>query len=73
MKKKHFINLLVPSADNFSKQFDPKSELPECQVWSGSKLFGTVIVFLKSFFEKVDFEKSEDDKTAGKISHGAKS
>ena len=26
---------------------------------SGSKLFDTLIVFLKEFFEKVDFEKSQ--------------
>ena len=31
---------------------------------SGTKLFGTVIVFLEEFFEKLDFEKkiSVDDK-----------
>ena len=31
---------------------------PERWSWSGSKLLGTLIVFLKDFFEKVNFEKS---------------
>ena len=42
------------SADNLCKQFGPKSV---------SKLFDTLIVFLKELFEKVNFEKkSADDK-----------
>ena len=40
--------LLLSSADNFCKQFGPRS---------GSKLFDTPMVFLKEFFKKVDFEK----------------
>ena len=36
--------LLVSSADNLCKQFGPRS---------GSKLFDTLIVFLKEFFLKV--------------------
>ena len=35
------------------KQFGPRSEPTECQSWSGSKPFGTLIVFLKEFFKKV--------------------
>ena len=51
--------LLVWSADNFCKQFGPKS-------WS--KLFDTLMVFLKEFFEKVDFEKKKaDDKGHEKL------
>ena len=40
--------LLVSSADNFCKQFLPRSSL-----------FDTKMVFLKEFFEKVDFEKNQ--------------
>ena len=29
----------------------------KCRAWSESKLFDTMMVFLKEFFEKVDFEK----------------
>ena len=32
---------------------------PNCRAWSGSKLFDTLIVFLKEFFEKVNFEKNQ--------------
>ena len=39
------------------KQFVPRSGPTECQARSGSKLFETLIVFLKEFFEKVKFEK----------------
>ena len=39
------------STDNFCKQFGPRSGLAE----SGSKLFDTLIVFLKELFEKVYF------------------
>ena len=38
------------------KQFGPRSGLKECRSWSGSNLFDTLIVFLKEFFEKVNFE-----------------
>ena len=53
---------LVSSADNLCKQFGPRSGLTKCQAWSGSKLFDTVVALLKEFFEKVDFEKTADDK-----------
>ena len=45
------------SADNFCKQFGPSSGPTECQAFSGHKLFYTLLVFRKDFFEKVDFEK----------------
>ena len=51
--------LTVSSADNFYKQFEPRSGPTKCPAWSGSKLFDTLIVFLKEFFEKVDFEKNQ--------------
>ena len=64
-------NLLVSSADNLYKQFGPRSGPTKCQAWSGSKLFDALIVFLKEFFEKVDFEKNhQTTKKREKISHG---
>ena len=50
-------------ADNFCKQFWPRSGPTKCPAWSGSNLFETQMVFLKEFSEKVDFEeKSAYDK-----------
>ena len=49
------IYLLVLSADNFCKQFGPRSGLTKCRAWSGSKLFDPLMVFLKEFFENIDF------------------
>ena len=51
--------LLVSSADNLYKQFGPRSGRTTCLARSGSKLFDTLMVFLKEFFEKVDFEKTQ--------------
>ena len=48
--------------DNLCKQFGPRLGPTQHQALSGSKLFNTLIVFQEEFFEKVDFEKSEDDK-----------
>ena len=45
------------SADNLYKQFGHKSILTERSSQSGSKPFDTLIVFLKEFFEEVNFEK----------------
>ena len=53
----------LSSADNLCKQFGPRSGPTECRSWSGSKLFDTLIVFLKEFFEKVDFEKNQQTTT----------
>ena len=49
----------MSSADNLCKQFGPRSGATKCRAWSGSKLFDTLMVFLKEFFEKVAFEKSQ--------------
>ena len=49
----------VSSADNPCKQFGPRSDLTFCQPCSGSKLFGTLMAFLKKKFEKVKFEKNQ--------------
>ena len=49
----------MSSADNFFKQFRPRLGPTESQSWSGSKLFDTLIEFLKEFFEKVNFESDQ--------------
>ena len=49
--------LLVLSADNFCKHFRPRSGLMEGQAWSVSKLFDTLVIFLKEFFQKSSFWK----------------
>ena len=48
--------LQVSSADNLGKQFGPRS---------GSKLFDTLMVFLKEFFQKLILKKNpaENKKT----------
>ena len=51
--------MLVSYVDNLCKQSGPRSGPTKSQAWSGSKLFDTLIVSLKEFFEKVDFEKSQ--------------
>ena len=51
------------SAAKLCKQFGPRSGQTIGQAWSGSKLFDTLMVFSKEYFEKDDFEKkSADDK-----------
>ena len=62
---KKFWSLLILSADNLSKQFGSGSGPTKWRA-SGPKLFGTLIVFLKEFFENVSFEKSADVKKAYK-------
>ena len=51
--------LQVLSAVNFCKQFGPISGPTERQFWSGVKMFDTLMVFLKGFFEKDYFEKNQ--------------
>ena len=51
--------LLVSSADDLCKQFGPRSGPTKCRAWSGSKLFDTLMIFLKEFFKKVNFEKNQ--------------
>ena len=64
----------MSSADNFGKQFGPRSGPTNRRAWSGSKLFDILIVFLKEFFWKINFEKkSADDKKAWKITQYAMS
>ena len=62
--------LIVSSADNSFKQSGPRPGQTKCWAFhlAVSKQFDTLIVFLKAFFEKVDFEKkSADDKTHAKL------
>ena len=49
----------MSSADNLGKQFGPRSGPTNRRAWSGSKLFDILMVFLKEFFQKVDFEKNQ--------------
>ena len=51
--------LLVSSTDNICKQFGLRSGPTKCRAWSGSKLFDTLMVFLKEFFKKADSEKNQ--------------
>ena len=56
--------LLLSSADSFQNQFFQKNlsgTLSECQSCSVSKPFDTLIVFLKEFFEIINFEKKSAD------------
>ena len=48
---------LLSSAVNLCKQFGTRSGLMECQAWSGSKLFDTLMTFLKEFLKKSWFWK----------------
>ena len=67
------LSLLMSSADKFCKQFGPRSGPTKCLSCSGSKLFDTLIEFLKEFFEKVDLEKkSADGNKSMKITQYAK-
>ena len=66
--------LPVTSAVKLGKQFGPRSGPMNRRAWSGSKLFDILMVFLKEFFQKVNFEtKSADDKKARKITQYAMS
>ena len=49
----------MSTTDSFWKQFVHRSGPTKRQARSGSKLFNTLMVFLKEFFEKVDIEKHQ--------------
>ena len=55
--------LPVLSADNLCKQFGPRPGPTKHRALSGSKLFDALMVFLKEFFEKVDFEEKYQQMT----------
>ena len=44
--------LPVSSADYLCKQFRPRSETTKRRAWSGSKLLGILLIFLKDHFRK---------------------
>ena len=48
-----------------------QSDPTKCRIWSGSKLVDTLIVFLKEFFEKDNFEKksADNDKSMENTQH----
>ena len=54
--------LSVASADHLCKQFGPRSGPINCR----SKLFDTLMVSLKDFFEKVNFEETKNQQTKRK-------
>ena len=49
--------LFVLSADNFCKQFGPRSGPTGHQALSESRLFDTFMVFRNNFAKKLDFEE----------------
>ena len=49
--------LLVSSMDNLCKQFGPRSGMTKCPALSVSKLYNTLMVFLKETFENGYFEE----------------
>ena len=51
--------LLVSSAENLCKQFGPRSGPTRRWAWSVFKLHGTLMVFLKEAFVKVNFENNQ--------------
>ena len=58
--------MLIVLLITFAKSMDPDQD--HLNVGSGSKVFDTLMVFLKEFFEKVDFEKNQQKaKTLKKI------
>ena len=54
--------LLSSTKNNLNKQFGPRSGPTECQFWSGFKMFDTLIVLLKEFFDNF-FLKSQQAAT----------
>ena len=56
-----FANSLEPgqARQNVGPDLDPICLTLKWYSWSGSKSFDTLIVFLKEFLEKVDFEKNQ--------------
>ena len=58
------ICLQVSSAHNLCKQFGPRSGPTKRRAWSASKLFESLMVFLKNFIKKMIFlRNSADTKT----------
>ena len=47
---KLFNYLQNKTTNDVCEQFEPRSGLTDCKAWSGSKMFYTLMVFLKAFF-----------------------
>ena len=60
---KHFIWVITVCQSTHLDHFGPRSGQTKGWAWSGSNLFDTQMVFLKEFFEKVDFEKNQQTTT----------
>ena len=57
------LHLLVSSAGNLCKQLGPRPGATKRRAWSRSKMFDTLMTFLKDvFFLKLILKKSADDK-----------
>ena len=60
------------SAGTFANRLNP-DQYRQMSAWSGTKLFDTLMVYLKEFFKKVDFEKkTAKGKNVWKIFPGGK-
>ena len=65
--------LLKSQNVNIWRKFGHRSGPTRRRIWSSSKLFETLMVFLKEFFEKVGFEKNQHTtKTCKIIQHANK-
>ena len=58
--KHTIISFHLSSAENLCKQFGPRSGPTFCWSLSRSKLLDSLIVLLKDYFEKVNFEDKEN-------------
>ena len=56
------------SDDNLYKQSGLRSGQTKCRAWSGSKLFDTLMIFLKDFSKNVSLKKSQTTKKYAKLS-----
>ena len=54
-------NITRAAYDNLYKQFGPRSGPTKHWAQFGSKLFDTMLVFVKESFEKVNFERQSTD------------
>ena len=60
-KRKFSLNsfFLLVWSDNLSKKFGPRSGPTKCRAWYGSKLFDTLMIFLKEFQEKSSWRQKK--------------
>ena len=65
--------LRVLSTDTRGKLFEPWSSPANSWAWSVSILFDILMVFMKEFFQKVNFEKNSRPQKAWKITQYAMS